>query len=291
MKLISYYIYYPFYFLLKTFLGPYSDKVFARHSFYFKKIKFGISDIDFTLYSKSSILIKTKGLNKLLPFVKKMIPILGEINYVDDKGIESLKAYINPVELRRDPELKLLIDEDKTPSIIQKEVFLLRIFSSDVKNMKKGLHKRIKKISYCISLLEPLEEVGPSDLKSVGHFIEYLKAKALKSNDSIVYDYLLDLFQEENSVQNSERLALVKDCLNKTWEKILEQDEWKEVDKNLVIEFLKWELWGIYTQIPTYRDYKALLTHVVIVSELLSKLTTEYDSCSNYLVDQISELA
>lgn len=289
--MISYCLYYPFYIILKVLLRPFSQKIFARHSFYFKKIKFGTSDIDLTLYSKESSHVKNVSLVKYLPVIKFFVPILGEINYVDQTGLDKLKKIINPLELARDPELSRLVGPLPKPSLAQKEVFLLRVFSSDVKNMKKDLKGRIKKISYCMSLMNPKEEMNPSHLESFESFINYLRLNILECENSVVYDYLQYLMDESIATKNSNRFVFLEDCLSQKWEKLQNSEGVEEGQEELIIEFLKWELWGLYTQLPTFKDHKSLLAHILIMSNLLSNLSKDYEDCSEFLINQVSDLA
>lgn len=273
--MLEYYLYIPFYKILHFLLSSEDALVHARHSFYFKKIKLLKSDIDLTFILKQQLEKKDRDHFKLkLKRVKMLIPLMGESNFIDIPNVPYLISLANPIEIKRDPILLKKINYLKNETESEKIIFLLKLFKSDIRNLSQGLSSRFGKISYSIGLLNPKREITKRDLQSHDHFFTFLSENFIDSEH---------LYFLENIFKKLKNELVVDHYFNAMWnmkrdDLVLFQemsDSLSDPLRKLIINNIRWELWGIYTQLPVIEDYTMALNHVLIFVENLKLLRDE----------------
>jgi hypothetical protein len=283
---LAYYIYYPFYLLAKYFLNPLADHLSVRHSFYFKKISFLMSDIDFSL-CRDKIVDKYfyKKLRTRFRLLKLCIPILGEVNFYEKEVIDEVGNLTNPLEVQRDPLLLSLLGS-RPVSRWEKQIFLLKILQSDEGNLKLRIQKRFKKLSYCMEFFSPKRSLIFEDIKSPEKWIDYLEKNVLDCEDRAIVEYLRYFFSLGEKTENVDSILLI---LNLNLEVPKDFKKLEDSLQKLAIESLKWELWGVYTQLPYTKEMKEVIFHAYAIIATLSELSPDYRNEINYLSHYLSE--
>lgn len=264
------------------------DEIGVRHSFYFKEIEFGYSDIDFTIYNKNKISFNEYSeIRKRLKLSKALIPIMGEINCYEGEGINKLERLINPFEALRDPLLKKNCTVSDTKNEAQKIIFILRIIESDKYNLKNKMNKRFKKLSYTFSLIESKKILLKKDIESLKTFNNYIQENFIETESELITNYLNATLSE--SAMTNLKLRELLSCLNINWDEFSKLKEKRELSDDLIVEIIKWELWGIYSQMPFIDDYSVSLTHVLVLGDVLKSITSSYDNELDYLIERLNE--
>lgn len=205
--------------------------VWFRNSYYFKAHHPLVSDIDLTyvgsLYEARSIHEYSKK-NKLL----------GELNFYPSKIFHSLLRLGNPFELSRDP-LLLKQHTPKTFSEVQKQVFLHRHILADTYWLRRNPFIRQKKWDYILKIAQlEVKKLSLDSLKDL-----------LFSNaplDFYLSHHQNDLFHE---FKGSEYRSYFPHKY--IWEEA-DKDyllNLSEFEKEFLIEQVKWEFWGVGTQL------------------------------------------
>jgi len=284
---LSYFLYLPFYKISKYFLESVCDHVSTRHSFYFKKIVFLISDIDFTLFVKGSL--SKKGsikIRKRFNLLKKIFPILGECNVYDQESIDQFILLLNPLEAARDPFLFSQLKLTHEISLSQKLIFLMRLFKGDQSNLQFRLQKRFQKLSYCFSLFHPKRELLPSDVSNLDFLIRYLKQNVIEEEGWAFLDFL---------ILKTLRVEQGDTVFEKLWNiDIFDSREGIEFDSlsnELFFQNICWEFWGLCSQIPFIRDYRIATNYLLIQQANLLSVGKDRDDIEKYkeVTDHIIE--
>lgn len=284
-RLIGYFLYYPFYLLPKYYLESSVSEISARHSFYFKRIAFGLSDIDLTLYNEEvATREERESLVTKVSFMQKINPILGEINYFEMEGIKSLEKFINPYEAMRDPILSAKINNErgaKTELI----VFIMRLIKSDFKNLAKRIYRRFDKLEYCTEFLSPKKKLAYVDIQTIGDFTNYLKKNIVDEEFHFVINYLKAKLQFD-SLDDYEELELIWEL---DWDNLKNLENANSLTKEILLENIKWEIWGLYTQLPFLEDYNMTLQHVLVLKSVYESIDEENNASINAGFDYILE--
>jgi hypothetical protein len=282
---ISYFLYFPFYLFLRNQLGRHADAIGVRHSFYFKQVVFGLSDIDFSLLSYRKLnSIELHKIDTKTKFLGKILPLLGEVNYYEREGIQQMESLINPFEAKRDPLLYKEMKKGKPPAEADKVIFLIRLMAGDSKNLSGNIERRYRKLSYCMSLLAPKNELAKSDLKDLDAWKKYLEVNILSNNNKFIAQFLIEIILNHGKIEN-ERSFTNPELLS-----LLEFKKYETgLKKELLLANIKWELWGIYTQLPFIKDKKKTFSHILELKKTLEAETNEYGNELSYLVERIHD--
>lgn len=287
-NLIGYYLYYPFFLISKLSILGLKVNLHTRHSYYFKKILFLVSDIDLTIYTNEQEnpeqLVSAHNRYRIL---KKVFPILGEVNFWNLKMLKQLVPILNIYELKRDPLLLNLLNETKSNNDDEKILYIIKLLRGDLKNLRNSPRRRLGKYQYCFEVLNPLTQLKSDDLNSVEHLVDYISVEIFESK----YEGLLRKIQ--NLVKNNESEDLE---LNAIWnvdydyfEKTYDQLKHKE----LVIKTLHWEIVGCVTQAPIKKADFNLIRHLTRTTDLIKKIDplneanylSLYDEVLNYILE------
>ena len=164
-------------------------RIWARNSFALGYLEPGYSDLDITLYSGTAN-PRTFALIKTLATLRKMWPLLGEVNYYNDGKIQQLLLVANFFEMNRDPMLQKKMNSQRQPTTVEAAVFLLRQLERDVRQLSKFPDKRVKKWKFHTEqIIETFPSLGLS--KS---FFDQTKVK-----DSVL-TLILELCEVRNPV-------------------------------------------------------------------------------------------
>lgn len=269
----------------------------SRNSYHHKRIVPGISDIDFTIIN-----INTLGFSQLnlflsfYHFVKKIIPILGEINIYQHEMVGLTEKWLNPFELRRDPKLKFYLAA-KPEDTFNRFTYLLRMLESDAKNLKHRASLRLKKWNFHLSetglapqsqlnsqaLLRLISTSNPTSLlkDDVIHFLQrythdgsHLAYSHFRVNRSIKVFIVL---YPHRWLVHANGINDVEICLS--------ANRFDQGEVSLILNQLQWELVGIQTQLGSQNDKANTLSYLQLIRYFLLNLKT-FEQCSN-----ISELA
>ena len=266
---------------------------------YFRNIVFGLSDIDLTFFFlKESSLFEQKRCVRKFFFLRKLFSplsnLFSEINIYSEKDIHFIDYCINPLELKRDPFLiKKANLSLAPPSIEQKLVYAIKMLHSDRKNLLTRPQLRLKKwrfhIAQLFSLnrideLDELDELNFSILLNILdknifiHFSQLPIQSVLEKY--LFYEKMPDLTRPF-SIEHKTFLLLFpiqwlayQIHFDLPKHKVLAQLTLKE--QVIYEEQLKWELWGIYTQLHSGAIGGDLETHLKHISQTVDCLRTEH---------------
>lgn len=106
-------------------------QVWFRNSTEMGYSQFPWSDLDLTVWSNSENNPHLSRFFKNYRLLKKVIPILGEVNVYTPQRWNLVKELVNPHELDRDPRLAAKYQFRPNPSTSESLVFLLRMYLAD----------------------------------------------------------------------------------------------------------------------------------------------------------------
>ncbi len=265
-------------------------RIWARNSYALKRLNPGISDIDFTFLFKASY-SNHEIKKKISHFQKwrKYFPLWGEVNSYREDELKRLAPFFNPYERQRDLKLQESLQlKFENPNLENKFVYILRMLKADEHNLKKYPELRKKKwiyhfqqvgIPYSTQLIEPIitELIRPLNLSlNEQIFKEFLRVD--ETLDQEVDQFYLPLSPNERasfilifplrwlvvSLRNhqfDQDLALVR-VFNKNEQKLL-------------LEHLRWELMGIFSQYHQMALTCDLSKHMANIEKLLENLSHE----------------
>ena len=206
-------------------------QIWIRNSFYFRAHHPLASDIDVTYIGN------LKTARNLFSQMKRN-KIFGELNFYPEKIFSSLIALINPYELERDPTLSYSQNTvDKTT--IQKEVFLARHILGDSYWLQRNPQIRILKWKYLFAIIE--EDLRALNMEFLIH--QTTIAPALQFYLAHEQENLFEVFKgspfrsffpHKYIWEDADQPSLAHLSLH---------------DKAFLLEQIKWEFWGIGTQL------------------------------------------
>ena len=205
--------------------------IWVRNSYYFHAHHPLASDIDLSFMGEVST---AREIFKAIENIK----IFGELNFYPSAISSELLTLINPYELERDPILARKVAA-KTKNEIQKEVFLFRQIIGDQYWLKKMPIIRIKKWDYLLNILnEKIQTLTLSQLLSLSSFPwplhNYLENSSTNLFDHFKQSPLRSFFPHKHIWDERDLPFLSSLSLT---------------EKNFLIEQVKWEFWGIGTQL------------------------------------------
>ena len=282
-------LYYHMAFLVTKYLLENSTlKVWSRNSFYFNIINPGISDIDFTFFSMKRR-NPSEYVSKLytLKRIRCLFPVIGEANIYQRGDICLYKACGNYFELKRDPKLFRQLNRtwDKKRILEDAVTFILRALWSDYNYLRDYPQMRHHKWNFIFSSIN-------DELKL------QLKTEAEGIDDVVSNLYLLYPALKEDF---SDMPPFFKDKTHKDYAQIYLKiyphfwlgDNWHREEfendifslgtlgresKDIVHSQIAWEIWGIYSQMFSLRDFQGLRAHLNNLEKMITALGRE-NSC------------
>lgn len=249
-------------------------QVWIRNSYYFKAHHPLASDIDLTfigdMKTAQNLFHKTKK-NKLL----------GELNFYPETIVDDLIQLINPFELSRDPIL-----EKKYPikerTEIQRQVFLTRHIIGDSFWLKRNPIIREKKWDYLLNLTKDnLTSLSLENLLALTNHTEainfYLNSENQNLFSSLKSSPYRFLFPHKHIWEDSDHTSLLQLTVE---------------EKDFLIEQVKWEFWGIGTQLhwidlPISIEFLERLKKTVIHIGCDSKTLKSFAHILSFMKEQL----
>lgn len=111
------------------------------------------SDIDVTIMVKKGSPELFSSLLKTHDQIKKLLPVMGEVVFLDESIKDSLISLMNPLELKRDPELMEMSKSLRPADLSDKALFLHKFIIANWD--KRHLPQRPAKISYILNEVFP----------------------------------------------------------------------------------------------------------------------------------------
>ncbi len=240
------------------------SEIWTRNSYVSGNLIYGLSDIDFTLYLHDLDTSCDEGsyLKKYERY-KTFFPFLGEINIYKQSQMSLLSKLINPYELERDPHLKsgqLILGEHSLSLHADQFTYLFRMFLSDLENLERTPMSRIEKWQrHYHSIGKTLNVKDPTLL------YQSIKTTLIELSDPSfeqpLNDYLKLPREINNALLSSKLLIYAPQLWHSCFSGIENiQDTIYQVSEatfNEQIFFftqLKWELFGLLTQLPMIED-------------------------------------
>ena len=229
--------------------------IWARNSYESGDLVPGLSDIDLTV-------ISTEGEPppyslEVLGVFKKIFIILGEVNSYNPESLEIIKDIYNYYEIQRDPKLMSYFNLSKKPNEVDSTIYLMRTYESDKHNIENRIKFRKRKWLRVFQLLEiENEELSMSSLytqlqKRIGERI---------LNNQMLYSphtWLECNFQKLNDTQVKEIFSSLT-----------------ETESLIIIGQIRWEVFGILTQLPFLKNRKDMRYHFDNLKTILSYLSS-----------------
>lgn len=249
MRKTQTYLYKKIFSLIKV-LTKEDIEVWYRNSLYFNNLSSYRSDIDLTVIGSSHQQI-LRTINRI-QFLKKLIPIIGEVNSYKEDMLSKVLLFANYYELGRDPILLGKATEEIEPSFAQKKVFLSRMTLSNEGNIKKGFFDQ-KKWKFYFSRIR---EETPSNFEDIFNYLNIRSVEDLKS--SLVYNPVEHLAQALHDNKLEELLERITNLSGP--------------EKEILIENLRWEISGVSSQIYIIRNNENIIQHFENINKILKAL-------------------
>ena len=298
------YLYYPSYLvfalLCRMSFGKELNKTYLRNSFYLNYFTFGLSDYDFGIILHRRV--NTSKWNKFFnrfKKIKRIFPFWSEINvYVLDE-LNLIAPFINPTEAMRDPFLVEKISKESSTE--ERFAFIIRCLFVNLKNWHFESKKKKKWKTYfelCQLEINHSPEIDFILSKSMSSFYK----TEIQSNFPRFIKSFFELFEKSKDILWEPSTPEVKVLLPQfyLW---FEREEGSEdflknlnpSDKNLLIAQLKWEVWGLTTQLYHFQNnpsFKIHLNRIKNVFIILDLSQDEVDSLSSILriFDQLNQV-
>ena len=283
-------------------------KISTRNSFALGYLTAGFSDLDLSLLETSAT--STESLNQFLAKyqkLKKLIPILGEINIYRKNSLNFVARYHNDFELKRNPQVLSNIHPVKKPSEIQAAVFLLRQLEKDLFYLENCPRMRRNKWHYHWKQIHAelnlnYEFPFPEDNESLQDRIISIilafggiKNPVFMADHKAKLNFMLALLKSNFDISKAQPLIGLDPWLIAWWPHLFAQWDIKLIKLNpLQLSFFKrqveWELCGIVTSpMENSGQVKTHLQHLKRLSTQICKYS-EIDQEPLWLDDIFSDL-
>lgn len=263
-------------------------KIWPRNSYILGSLICTLSDLDLTFFATKKVEIYSKLWRYRL--LKIFLPFLGEINFYHKEKVSRFLNYANLFEIGRDPKLmEILAYRSTEGSSYEKIVFFLKVLESDRRNLKKIPTYRERKWKLHI---KNLGWEMPNDL-SLDALISLLSKQLQEVNLSgkvflKTFFPLATLKKEDlnNIYEECSRQGLIKDYIlfypfywigSSFYHDSFEHDlelikNLNESESRLLAEQIRWELWGLFTQLEVTPDKATLLMHLENIKRLVKNI-------------------
>lgn len=285
-------------------LGDGSKATFwTRNSYVTGNLVYGLSDIDFTLYLRDLDFPCDEGpYLKRYENLKRFFPFLGEINIYKQSQEELIAKLINPLELERDPTLaqrEILRIDPTYKTDVDRFTYLFRMFLSDKENILLTPGARIAKWKRHFKAID----IDVSKLSSDNLYSSIIEALINLSHESF-RQTLEDFMSLPNSINNRLLISNLITFAPQLWHfsfrgvsevqaVVYQISESSFRDQNYFFSQLKWELFGLITQLPMIEDkffqYHYHLPYLIKLLENMSCSYTHEDIRIN-LIDGFTEV-
>ncbi len=263
-------------------------KIWPRNSYILGSLICTLSDLDLTFFATQKVEIYSKLWRYRL--LKMFMPFLGEINFYHCDKVSKFLPYANSLEVGRDPILMERLNYSSTQdSSYEKIVFFLKVLESDRRNLKKIPAYRERKWKL------HLEKLGWEMPKKLSlDTLTSLLNKKLQEQNLLGKVFLKTFFSlpskekiDLNRVyEECSRQGLIKDYIlyypfywigSSFYHDSFDHDlellkDLSESEARLLAEQVRWELWGLFTQLEVTPDKATLLMHLENIKRLVAKI-------------------
>lgn len=271
------FIWTPFYFLSASiarliFLKT-GCEVWTRNSYRLGYANMPSSDLDISVMMGIHS-INIQKIRSKLNLVKAICPLIREVNLYSASDLDFILDHINPCELERDPQLKQILKSKRSKSDAQRLVFIFKNFTVDLDNLSCRPLTRNKR---WINLLK-IADCTPSAKDILSSIKKGLSTLSDTNNVECYFEGALQhrSFQLPDSLWYLDPVAYIIRSLNTHHEIVVPKGDLTPFQKNVLIEVIRWEIWGLSTQIYLCDDFSGFKDHLVNLEKLYStKLPSE----------------
>ncbi len=276
--------------LARSYFKTYDIEIWSRNGHALRTLTPGASDLDLTVYTG------TTGDHDYKKFIcdyenlKKCMPFLGEVNWIDSGEAQNFKVFINPMEADRDPILRDVLGLYKKPTIVEKICFFLRCLASDTYGIRTNFSSRKRKWE------RHLIDLGFSDytqqVSTPSEIFDLCEEKLLTENlpnyeKGFLGKIIKNHHQDINAWNRFYSASSVRDFLllapnrwlgatihhNKMNEDLNLLSDLSTIEIDLLVAQIEWEIWGLFTQYQQIDDKQGLVNHLQNFKLLADKIT------------------
>lgn len=237
---------------MKAVLGMgLKTKVWNRNSTRSGSFIMGVSDLDITILSRSSV--PFEFLNYSLAVFKKIFIFLGETNLYHEKQLEMVLPRMNAFEMKRDPVLKGMAAHPVEESAVEKFVFTQRMLFADIFTLKEDPTMRQSKWRNHFELIGYPHQGKLIDLTFVVNSL-----KELSSYDPLISQglesWLKEIGKPGFNIYETDLTSGFKIMAPHCYLWFHHQDEssflegLNDFQKAIIKRQIDWEFWGLYAQ-------------------------------------------
>lgn len=290
------------YYLVVSLAFSFHIKCWARNSYLFRNIVPGLSDIDFSLLVPNSSFTSLNLFLTSYRRLKKIIPILGEINIYHESELFLIEKVINYYELMRDSALNKKLFSAQQDHTLEKIVYLLRMIEADFKNLTTRSKLREKKWAFHFKSIG-LNPPAKCDLISVVHTLskltesfitkdklEMILIKMSQSDIATVYHEATTPEEMKKAILlYPHRWLVYANGLNQT-EHYLDQIQFSSDEEQLILMQMKWELFGLITQRHNLSRESNVMNYLKMIRNFLEKIKGPHQNNREALSKTIDDI-
>jgi hypothetical protein len=273
--------------LVKQMAKSLGLQCWARNSYHLNYLTPGISDIDFTILVPIGISReKTKTFLKYYYAIKKIAPIVGEVNIYHETDFSLIKQWLNKYEIQRDPLLASRFSLNSSGPA-DKLVYLLRMLESDRKNLKKSPFNRERKWNFHLGQVATMT----SAKLSVKSIIEAIASTAFENMNKGEFCKFLDVYLNNSvektysSYRKEKKIKIFMILYPHRWlvhansindvTICLGNNHFSKEEHEIILSQLRWELSGIYSQANTLDQESYTFRYLEMIQFFLTQLNIE----------------
>ncbi len=263
------------------------SKIWTRNSYATGHLIYGLSDIDFTLilFDQDNSCDEGPYLRRYEKY-KRLLPFLGEINIYKQSQLGLLSSLMNRYELERDPILKassLLAPPVVLSEDAEKFTYLFRMFLSDRENLERMPSARVAKWKRHLNAGGiVIDDLDPEHLYQ--NLLQIIISLSGAGFQEAFEDYLALPLAINNRLLTSKLIIYAPQLWHSCFRGI---DNLPEITDQIseasfseqcyFFSQLKWELFGLVTQLPMIEDkFFQYHYHIPFLLHLLENLTCSH---------------
>ncbi len=249
-----------------------TSQVWVRNSLALGDLVPGLSDIDFTIFNTATAKdLDHRILRDFLEWIRYFIPVIGEFNYYTSETLSLAHDLANPHELDRDIILKTKIQTvEKAKTKSDDLVYLLRLYHSDIKNLRLNPELRIKKWNRVFLKVDAT--IGYNGLASVESVIRtYISSSELEMTP-LVYPHL---WLEHNWQRLDRGLGPIDEFKNG-----------RDFLKQVTLGQVRWEIFGILGQLPFLKNANDMQYHFSHLARIVESIDSSESRHLRKSIDQ-----
>lgn len=253
--------------------------IWSRNGHAMKTLTPGVSDLDITIYTGLNSFSDLNEIQTRYMGVKRILPFLGEINWIDKFHAPFFSNFCNPHEADRDIILRDLTGYKRDSQGALKACFFLRCLASDTYGIRENFKTRKKKWQ------KHMKDLGigtSSVINSTSDLFRCADEELVKKLIGQSSTPFLRMFynQKHGDINAWNRFygnVEVKDFMlfapnywigaslhHGKYESDVELlNNFNEAEFSLLRAQLEWEIWGLFTQYKLVEDKENLIQHLL----------------------------